>query len=68
MLIMLSHMNKGPRQLDQPLVESRSPCLPPSFEPKGLENIMGLIIILTVEMMKIGGVSNIPPPRVDPLP
>jgi hypothetical protein len=68
MLNMLPHMNEGARQLDQSLIKSRRSCLPAFFQPKGLEDIVGFVVILTVEMVKICGVPHIPSPWVDPIP
>jgi hypothetical protein len=68
MFKMLSHMDEGTRQLDQALIKGRRPSLPAFFQPKGLEDIVGFVVILTVEMVKICGVPYIPSPWVDPIP
>jgi hypothetical protein len=61
-------MDESTRQLDQSLIKGRPPSLPTFFQPKGLENIVGFVVILTIKMVKIRGIPNIPPPGVDPIP
>jgi hypothetical protein len=61
-------MDEPPRQLDEPLIEGRTLGLPSSLQPKRLQHIVRLIVVPTIEMVKIGRIPHIPPTRVHPLP
>ena len=67
-LVMLPHVDESTRELNQALVERARCGLPTLFQPERLQHVVGLVVVPPIEMMEIGGVTDIPAAGIHALP
>ena len=68
MLMVFPQMYKPAGQLNQTLVKGSRFRSPSSLQPEGFQHIVRFVVISPVEVVKVGGVADIPPSRIHPFP